>query len=317
MKPIYNALIIGAGKIGSFFDRPDSKSILTHAHAFTKHPHFNLIGFVDQDLVQAKKAAEHWNSKAFSTIEEAMSTNDIDVISICTPDSTHFELIKTCDTFNIKLIFAEKPLAKTLAEADAIVQQVKTPILVNYSRRFVNEFFQAKKLHENKLGKFKTGTGYYGKGFLHNGSHMLDFLRFFIGEIKKLTIAKTIEEYYPDDLNADALIEFNNGGTFNMLSTDSRNYTIFEMDLLFEKGRVRILNSGFDIEIYETKEDSLYQGYYNLSLISKITTSLDRSIYSAAENIFQFLSNQSPLKCTVHDGYEVIKLGSEIHHHDN
>ena len=53
-----NVVIIGAGKIGAFFDSPDSSNILTHAHAFTANRNFRLLGFVDKDLNQAGRAAQ-------------------------------------------------------------------------------------------------------------------------------------------------------------------------------------------------------------------------------------------------------------------
>ena len=65
---IYNVLIIGAGKIGAFFDQPGSENILTHAHAFSTHPGFKLLGFVDSNAGQAQKAVSIWGGEYFNNL---------------------------------------------------------------------------------------------------------------------------------------------------------------------------------------------------------------------------------------------------------
>lgn len=42
-------VIIGAGNIAAGFDTPESKKILTHAHAVVVNPDFQLLGFYDID----------------------------------------------------------------------------------------------------------------------------------------------------------------------------------------------------------------------------------------------------------------------------
>ena len=56
-KACYKALIVGAGKMGAFFDEPGSDNIFTHAHAYNNHPGFELSGFVDIDGKRARRAS--------------------------------------------------------------------------------------------------------------------------------------------------------------------------------------------------------------------------------------------------------------------
>lgn len=112
MRRMYNVLIVGAGNIGAFFDMPSSKNILTHAHAFTKAKGFNFLGFVDIDKEKAQNAAKLWNTSYFENLSEAFNKNRIDIISICTPDEFHYNLLKQLADFPVRLVFAEKPLTK-------------------------------------------------------------------------------------------------------------------------------------------------------------------------------------------------------------
>lgn len=93
--------------------------------------------------------------------------------------------------------------------------------------------------------------GYYGKGALHNGSHMIDILRFLLGEIGNpcafgreiFDFEKEEFDFEKEDSSKNLSLEIRNGN-FYMMAIDSRAVTIFELELFFEKARVRILGGG-------------------------------------------------------------------------
>ncbi|QQR49688.1 Gfo/Idh/MocA family oxidoreductase [bacterium] len=309
----YNVLIIGAGRIGAFFDTPHDHRVLTHAHAFSKHPAFELVGFVDADSAAAADAAQRWGGRAFVSIEQAFLQSAIDIVCVATPDSTHYDILKQLLRYSIKLVFAEKPLTKTLEQAGHIKQlyeQAGIPVLVNYSRRFVPDFHKLReRVQHGDFGRFVTGTGYYGKGLLHNGSHMLDFMRFFLGEMSAVKSVQKIFDYYDDDPSIVGTVHFEHyDAPFFLQPVDCRLFTIFEIDLLFEKGRLRILNSGFTIEEYAVERSVIFQGYSNLVLKHQYSSSLDQALYYAADNSAQFLVGRQPLYCTLDDALIVMKF---------
>lgn len=316
MEKEYNVLIIGAGNIGAFFDTPSSPNVLTHAHAFTRTKGFNLLGFVDADSKRAEKASHLWNTTYFESLEKAFEKNNIDIVSLCAPDEYHYELLQKLSNFPIKLVFAEKPLAKNLKEAQEITRlynKKNIKCLVNYSRRFVNEFADLKNSILSKAyGKFVCGNGYYGKGTIHNGSHLIDFLRYVIGEIKETKIFNYDFDFYKDDPSVSAVLKFENGGTFTMSNMPCDNYTIFEIELLFEKARIRITDSGFKIEIYEVLNNSLFKGYRNLVKRDELNTSLGNAMANAVVNIYNNLSFDEKLKCTLEDGYRALEVCEKL-----
>lgn len=176
---MFNALIIGAGRIAAGFDTPESESVLTHAHAYSLHPDFNLLGFIDPDLNQSQKAAKKWNCEAFNSLSDIKAI--VDVVSICSPDHVHYESVIQSQKLSPKLIFLEKPISNNLEKAKELLC-FTIPIAVNYSRRYIKEFRElADRIKGNKFGRFFIGTAYYGKGFIHNGSHMIDLLRLLLG----------------------------------------------------------------------------------------------------------------------------------------
>lgn len=63
-KDKYSAVIIGAGRIASSFDSPAGKSVLTHAHAYRKHPDVKLLGFYDTSARVAQRAVKTWGGQS-------------------------------------------------------------------------------------------------------------------------------------------------------------------------------------------------------------------------------------------------------------
>ena len=316
MKKKYNVLIVGTGNIGAFFDTPLSKDILTHAHAFSKLEEFNLLGFVDIDYDKAEKAADIWHVKAFKSVEEAFKDNIIDVVSICVPDEFHFQIMKELLKYDIKLIFLEKPLAKTLSEGKKILSlydDIDTSVLVNYSRRFVKEFDNLKEeFNQGLYGSFLCGNAYYGKGLLHNGSHLIDFLMYIIGDIHSSIKLKSNIDFYEDDPSITGLLRFDDNATITINNIPCNNYTVFEIDLFFERKRIRIVDSGFDIEIYDVGKSERFKGYEDLNRVSKYSTELGLALENAALNIYNHLEYGEVLKCTLEDAYKAMEICDDL-----
>ncbi|MCI8449491.1 MAG: Gfo/Idh/MocA family oxidoreductase [Eubacterium sp.] len=307
---MYRAVIIGAGKIGAEFDTPSSDKILTHAHAFLEHEEMILAGFYDVDYAKAVHAAEIWGGQAFREISEALC--GADVVSCCVPDQFHGKVLKEIAAYKPKLVITEKPVAVSADQAEEIRQiyQGKIPCMVNYSRRYIREFDDLRR-RIRQYGRFLKGAGYYGKGILHNGSHMIDLMQYLLGNVE---ILERTEGWIPDlegDPSVDVTMQIAQG-VFSMLAVDSRIVTVFELDLFFEKARIRILEGGKKIAYYEIKESAVYQHYYNYNLVQTVSVSDSAAMQGLAENAVLFLKNGEEMKCTLEDGITVLQTCMQI-----
>ena len=137
---IYNVIIIGAGDIGSGYDSPNSENYLTHAHAFSDHRGFNLIGFIEPNIEIGKREALKWDVYHFSKIEDAFNKEIIDIVSIAAPDDLHYMILKQLVIYKPAFVLTEKPLTLDLDEAREIIEIYKDiPVIVNFRRKFVPE----------------------------------------------------------------------------------------------------------------------------------------------------------------------------------
>ena len=210
---------------------------------------------------------------------------------------------------NPKVIFLEKPICREKKDIE-ILKEVKTPVSVNYTRSFCKEFQKlSQRIKSGEFGEFKSGIGYYGKGFIHNGSHMINLLNLLLGDIKQCETISQINDFYDDDYSKSVIYTFKNNAKFIMNAVDCRDYTLFELDLIFKKARIRILNTGYKIEIYLPKESEKFKGYTMLELSETIQTDMDFALKNAVSNIVDYLDKRSDLICNLNDGIKAVMYG--------
>lgn len=311
-----NAAIIGAGNIGAFYDNSKSGNILTHAHAYVKHPAFRLVGFVDINQDRAQKAAVRWRAKAYQSLENLFRAETIDVVSICVPDKQHAETLSEIQKYSVLGGIIEKPFTNNLIVSEKIIKShffKSHNFLVNYSRRYVPEFQDlGNKIRGGQYGKFLHGVGLYGKGILHNGSHIFDLLAFFGIVFDSVYITSKLIDFVPEDPTYSLIAKSKKRYFFNLNAVAISNFDIFDVDLVFEKGRIKIFNNGFLVEEYRVKTDKIFPVDKTLYLHDRYKTQLNRALYFVVDNLYNIIQgNKQPL-CTLADAYKVQKFCSYI-----
>ena len=103
--------VIGTGHLGSH-----------HVKHFSKMKEATLVGVFDTDQNQSKKIAKKYNTKSFSSLKSLVKKTD--AISIVTPTESHAKIALKCINYG-KHVFVEKPMTKTILEADDLVYSAK------------------------------------------------------------------------------------------------------------------------------------------------------------------------------------------------
>ncbi|MGE5370812.1 MAG: Gfo/Idh/MocA family protein [Solirubrobacterales bacterium] len=307
----FKVLIIGAGRISAFFDSPGSAEVLTHAHAVSLHPGFQLAGFVDTDQKAAEEAASLWQSKAFQSVDEAFQAGPIDIAAVAAADEAHFPLLLDLADRPLQLVFAEKPLTKTVAESEQIerlYRAKKKALAVNYSRRYVSEFVEiGGNIRAGKWGRLLAGQALYGKGFVHNGSHWMNLFLHWFGDVTGCQVLGQIEDCYEDDPSLRLAVTFDGDQTILFNPVDCRQYTVFEADLCFENHRLRIADAGFSLESYQVHEDARFAGYRKLLPGKPVLTGLGTAMASAYDNLYAYLTGAAAIQCDLADAVRTMK----------
>jgi len=312
----YKVAIIGAGRIGALLDNPQSPNILNHAHGYNATEGFEIVAFVDRELSKAEAASKCWGGNVFDSIDGLFAKQAIDVVSVCVPDEVHYETLVSLAKRPVKFVFLEKPSVRTPAEAKtigALYRELPMRVLVNYTRRFVPEIRKIKEaIEDGDFGVFIAETGYYGKGLLHNGSHMVDLLQFLLGDVGEVEKISETSDCYDDDPSVSALLTMRGGGSFFLRHIDSRKFDVFELDLTFELKRVRICELGSVIEEYSVGENDVFKGYRTLNKCAEYSTDHRRAISHAVANIRGNLDHNEPLACTLEESFRAVRTCSRI-----
>ncbi|GMA58937.1 hypothetical protein GCM10025858_34400 [Alicyclobacillus sacchari] len=107
-----NVAVIGTGSISS-----------KHIEGYMSFPNrCQIVAVCDIYVDKAEKSIEdyHVNASAVADYKQLLNNPDIDLVSICTPPSTHAEI--AIDFLKAgKHVLVEKPMAASLAECDAMI----------------------------------------------------------------------------------------------------------------------------------------------------------------------------------------------------
>lgn len=146
--------IIGCGGIANGKHMPSLKKI----------PEVEMVAFCDLKLERAQKAAEEYGTpgaKVYEDYKELLADASIDVVHVCTPNRSHSFI--TVDALEAgKHVMCEKPMAKTYAEAQKMLeaaQRTGKKLTIGYQNRQRNDSRYLKRVCEaGELGEI-----YYAK----------------------------------------------------------------------------------------------------------------------------------------------------------
>ena len=135
-----------------------------HMPSLAKLDNVEMTAFCDIIEERAKNAAEKFgtkDAKVYKDYKELLNDKSIDVVHVCTPNKSHSFI--TIDALNSgKHVMCEKPMAKTSAEARAMVEAAKKSkkkLTIGYQNRFRAD---SQYLH-NICERGDLGEIYYAK----------------------------------------------------------------------------------------------------------------------------------------------------------
>lgn len=156
-----NAAVIGVGFIGK-----------QHIEAINRIPNTEVVAIVQTKLEDAKAAAQTYGVKHyFTSIDQLIELDEIDVVHICTPNYLHYPMAKQLIEAKIN-VFCEKPLSLTAVESKELMElakknNVKTAVNLNYRGNvMVREM------------RHRVISGAIGKPLLGQGQYIQDWLMF-------------------------------------------------------------------------------------------------------------------------------------------
>jgi predicted dehydrogenase len=294
--------IVGCGRIAGGFDEGrKGKEVLTHAGAYTRHPAFALVACVEPEAGRRVAFMKAWSvPTGFASLEECLANGiEIDVASVCTPTSHHAADLRLLLDSPVRAVFCEKPVCDDVAVTAKFVESFTRAgkvLAVAHSRRWDERLARLQHdLADGRWGPVRAVVGIYNKGVLNNGSHMVDLVQFLIGPLTLKAVTGSRFDHDRDDPTVEAVLSTPQGVNVHLVGVDSRDYSVFELQIFAAQGAIGIEQSGFTLRLRRAGPSPLYPGYRALDQGIWEPTGLDTALYRAVDNIHAALCNNASL----------------------
>ena len=166
----------------------------SHAGAISSSKNFELVAFQDPDPGALKKASQLFPGiPTYLGPDQLYKNEKLDAVVICSNAEHHVKIIQTAISHGVSNILCEKPISLNLGETKQLIQKLKeteTKLLINHMRRFqtqnkdLRDYLNRDYINDTLTGNIISGLAFYDKGVFHCGTHIIDLLIFFFGEVK-------------------------------------------------------------------------------------------------------------------------------------
>jgi predicted dehydrogenase len=247
----------------------------THFGMWRTHPRAELVAVCDRDpekLAQAHRLAP--GIATYADPAKLLARERPDVVSIATWKDSHYEMLKLAMAAGLRVIVCEKPIAERLDHAREVVDEARergVELLINHRRRFDSLLHPFRdELANGLVGELLQVTSFYVYGLLATGTHLVDTLRFLLGESAGEVVwasgfANPRPHYAPpDDPCVDAVLGFESGLKATIQSVDLKSYDLFDIAIYGTGGMAALRNIGRDIEIRRVRESPEHSGFTEL-----------------------------------------------------
>ncbi|HBF41718.1 MAG TPA: dehydrogenase [Anaerolineaceae bacterium] len=150
--------VIGCGKIAQ----------VRHIPEYAENRQVELAAYYDLNIDRARKIAQKYGGKVYSSVAELLADPTIDAVSVCTANTSHAE-ISIAALKAGKHVLCEKPMATTLEDCEAMVKTARETgkfLMVGQNQRLARAHVKAKELiQEGLIGEivsFRTTFGHGG-----------------------------------------------------------------------------------------------------------------------------------------------------------
>ena len=310
--------VLGAGHLGKI-----------HLKLLNQSDQYELVGFYDADESNAKKVVDEFGYRNFDSIDALIDA--VDMVDIVTPTLSHYDCaIKAIE--NGKHIFIEKPITKTVEEAEEIRRLLAENNLrgqVGHVERFNPAFLAVKDqlinpmfIETHRLAEFNprgTDVPVVLDLMIHDIDIILSVVKSKVKDISASGVS--VISNSPDIANAR--IAFENGCVANLTASrislkNMRKSRFFQkdayisVDFLEKSCEVVKMKDApehpgdFDM-ILQNAEGEKKQIYFDNPEVAENNAILDElETFAHAIN-----TNTSPI-VTLHDGTEALRVATQI-----
>ena len=166
---------------------------------------------------------------------------------------------------------------------------------VNHNRRWAPDVIAlAAELAAGVHGAVRSATGWYAKGVLNNGAHMIDLLQMLLGPVEVAMAGRATYDFWDDDPTVPAFL-YAGGVPVHLVAGDARDHARFELEVATESGVFTMEDGGQAWRIRGTDTSAAFTGYRMLTPGARRPGRYDEAMAAAVANIYDALTHNVPL----------------------
>jgi len=258
----YRAAIVGLGRMGSTIDdelKDYPAFVLPYSIASACRTSARLELVAGADLLPEKREAfqERWGVSAlYEDFVEMIEKEQPDLVAICTKGENHAELTVQVAGMGVPMIFCEKAMACSMAEADRVLEAIKrsgSRYLTGVLRRWGSNYEEARRrIVAGDIGDPKNAIHYGGTNLLHGHVHSVDTLMYLLGDPRAVNVWGELRPrelcFENGRLDRDPTAVYNidfEGG----LEATTVSAGFWDFEIFGTEGVIRIANNGAHLSI--------------------------------------------------------------------
>ena len=314
--------IIGSGNIAHTRHIPN---ILRSSRA-------ELRGIYNRNAVQSKQDAEKLGCKAYCNLEDMWDDPELDAVIICTPASTHCDLILAALAAG-KHVLCEKPMCVTMEEADEILaaaEKSSKKLMISHNQRYYKPHQKAKELISSgvigKVLNVRSSLGLNLPPINHISCdndagrevlcHRIDLMHYLLdanaegvfARMTRVDETQTCYHVFQWDDTAMAIIQYENGVMVNFTASKVSHNGNDRMTQIFgTKGSITLYGQKAPVCVeLESGETQWYD-------LTDVPSQREVEKTEVDEAFFMCVEENLPIPITARDGYKVVQILSALY----
>ena len=186
----YRGAVVGCGRMGSTIDdehvgMPHYPWPWAHAPAMIEAAGVELVAGVDLDKAKLQDFHNRWGVRGLYTdVRQMVEAESPDIVSVTTRPEERPDVIAALAEAGVKAIFATKPLCRTLAQADEMIDVCRrnnTILTMACHLNWYAPYSSARGLIERgEIGPLRSMVANTTSSLSNIGSHTLSLFRMFV-----------------------------------------------------------------------------------------------------------------------------------------
>jgi len=273
--------------------------IRTHAKAYALDERTELVAACDTDHERLQVFSRAWGvEQCYTDAREMLQHVSPDIVSICAPDGSHYDLLEMCLDFpSVRGVWCEKPLAKSPEGCAALLERYRESgvvLLVNYMRSFCTDYLKLEEqLLGGEFGKIRKVSVYYTKGIMHNGSHAIDLLFAWLGEPNSMCVTRAFVDHDPEDPTVDACLMFDDVPAY-FIGLDESRFSFFTITVFTDKALISLEEFGRRLVVRRVDANPQASGHRVLGPPDERDTRLAFAMGDALSSLVHAMQGHEP-----------------------